>query len=117
MAFFRAIGSAFRNYARFSGRANRREFWYWLGFVLVSYLIARFIDLSVIAPMRGFAPYEQGAGAPVSTAWLLICLLPTITLIVRRVHDHGKSGWWALTVLPLAWWLVGKGDKDENRFG
>lgn len=117
MAFFRAIASAFRNYVRFSGRSNRREFWYWFAFVILVWLVLLGVDLAVIAPMRGFAPFEGGAGTWASNAWLLVCVIPTISLIVRRVHDHGYSGWWALTILPLAWWLVGKGTKEENRFG
>lgn len=117
MKFFKAVISAFRNIFDYTGRSNRREFWYWAGFVVIVWLLCRAVDLAVIAPMRGFAAYEQGAGAPLSNLWLLICILPTLALIVRRVHDHGKSGWWALTVVPLVWWLFGKGDKGENRFG
>jgi uncharacterized membrane protein YhaH (DUF805 family) len=117
MAFFRAIASAFRNYVNFHGRANRREFWFWLIFVLLIWLLLMIVDLFYVAPMRGFAPFEQGAGLPVSNLWLLICTIPTLSLIARRVHDHGKSAWWALTILPLIWWLFAKGSKKENRYG
>jgi uncharacterized membrane protein YhaH (DUF805 family) len=117
MAFFQAIGTALRNYFNFSGRSNRRQFWYWLAFVVIMYLLFRAVDLWIVAPARGFAPFEEGAGSPASNAWLLFCIVPTVSLIVRRVHDHGYSGWWALTIVPLAWWLVGRGDREANRFG
>ena len=117
MAFIKAVSSGFRNYANFSGRANRREFWNWLGFVIIIWLVMLWIDASIVGPMRGFAAYESGAGTWLANLWLLICLLPTVSLIVRRVHDHGFSGYWALTILPLIWWLFAKGSKKPNRFG
>lgn len=117
MAFFKAIWSAFRNYFTIRGRANRREFWFWLAFVVIAWYLLRLADLYYIAPMRGFLPYEEGAGYWASNGFLVLCIIPTITLIVRRMHDHDRSGWWALTVLPAIWWLIAKGDKQENRFG
>lgn len=116
MAFFEAVAAAFRNYFNFAGRANRRQFWYWLAFVVIMYLILLCVDLWVIAPLRGFAPNEQGAGTLLSMTWLVVCILPTITLVARRVHDNGHSAFWALAIVPLAWWLFAKGDKGENRF-
>ncbi|MNZ50384.1 hypothetical protein D3C78_681700 [compost metagenome] len=35
-----------------------------------------------------------------------MCLLwPTASVIVKRLHDRGRSGLWAL-LIPLAWMLV-----------
>ena len=117
MRFVAAIGSAIRNYARFSGRANRREFWYFAGFVVLVWLLALLADLYVVAPMRGFMPMEDGAGTPVANAWLLLCLVPMVTVTVRRVHDHDRPGWMALTILPLFYWLVARGTRGPNRYG
>src|SRR5688572_16037792 len=108
MSFIPSIVSAFRNYFNFRGRANRREFWYWILFVILIWLVLLTVDLFYVAPLRGFAPFEQGAGFPISNAWLLLCLIPTAALVARRVHDHNISAWWALTVIPLLWWLFAK---------
>jgi uncharacterized membrane protein YhaH (DUF805 family) len=117
MSFFRAIASGFKNFFNFRGRANRREVWYWLLFVVIVWLALMVVDLFYVAAMRGYAPFEQGAGFPVSNTWLLICAIPSAALVARRVHDHGRSAWWALTVVPLLWWLFAKGEREENRFG
>ena len=117
MSFFRSIGSAIRNFANFRGRANRREFWYWLAFVVIIYLAAVYFDIAYLAALRGYPAFSDEAGTPVAYAWLIICIIPTLSLIVRRVHDHDKSGWWALTIVPLVWWLVAKGTRGPNRYG
>lgn len=117
MQFVRSIVSAFRNYVNFTGRANRRDFWFWIAFVVLVWLALLYVDIAYVAPMRGFMPMEEGAGTPVSNAWLIFCLLPTIAVIVRRVHDHDKPGWMALTIVPLAWWLIAKGTRGPNRYG
>ena len=117
MKFINAILSGFRNYAVFAGRANRRECWLWLVFVGLGWLVLNFVDLFYVAPMMGFAPFEDGAGSPVSTIWLILCLLPTLAVIARRLHDHDKSAWLALALAPLPFWLAAKGKKGQNRFG
>jgi uncharacterized membrane protein YhaH (DUF805 family) len=117
MPFLRAIVSAFARAFDFRGRANRREFWFFLLFAVVVWLALLTFDLDYMAERLGFMPMEEGAPRYFSNAWALICLVPLASLIVRRVHDHGFSGWWALTVLPLVWWLIGKGEKEANRFG
>ena len=117
MKFFKSIYSAFRHMFNFTGRANRRDFWFWILFAIIVYLLCRIFELQVVAPMLGYLPYEEVDISPVSDAWLIICIIPTISLIVRRVHDHGKPGWMALTIVPLVWWLIAKGDKEPNKYG
>jgi uncharacterized membrane protein YhaH (DUF805 family) len=117
MAFLRAIASAFVNYFNFRGRANRREFWYWLGFVILAWLLLLYVDLNYMAPLLGYMPMEEGVPDYLSNGWLLVAAIPTLSLIVRRMHDHDEPGWKALTILPLSYWLVAKGNKDPNRYG
>lgn len=119
MSFLHAVLSALRNFANFRGRANRREFWFWIAFVLIVYLLLRYFELNVLTPMAGYLPYEEVPGylSWTSWGWLIVSVLPTLALIVRRVHDHDRSGWLALTILPLVWWLIGKGTRGPNRYG
>ncbi len=117
MAFLRAIGSAIVNYFNFRGRANRREFWYWLGFVILLWLALLYADLNYVSAWLGYLPMEDGAPRYLSNGWLLFSIIPTVSLLVRRMHDHDEPGWKALIILPLGYWLVAKGDKGPNRYG
>jgi uncharacterized membrane protein YhaH (DUF805 family) len=139
MSFIRAVVSALRNFANFNGRANRREFWYWLAFVVIVYLLIRYFELNVLTRWSDLMPYEEPPQFPawllehawltdnltwlpdyltwISWGWLIICILPTLSLVIRRVHDHDQPGWMALTIIPLVWWLVAKGTKGPNRYG
>ncbi|MFZ1812969.1 MAG: DUF805 domain-containing protein [Rhizobiaceae bacterium] len=117
MSFINAIVSGFARAFNFSGRANRRDFWFFLGFAVIAWLALLQFDLQYMADYLGFLPGEDGVPRYFSTGWLVICALPLVSLVVRRVHDHDKPGWMALTVLPLVWWLVGKGTKGPNRYG
>src|SRR5215212_3858147 len=73
-----------RNYADFSGRASRSEFWYFFFFVILANLVARLID--VFLGSRGNLP------GPVSAIVALLLFVPQIAVAVRRLHDVGKSG-------------------------
>ena len=52
------------------------------------------------------------------------CIVPALAVLVRRLHDTGKSGWWALMILlPVAGAIVLLGftvtDSDgiANKYG
>jgi uncharacterized membrane protein YhaH (DUF805 family) len=53
-----------------------------------------------------------------------ILILPNASLIIRRLHDINKSGWWMLLfftivgIIPMLYWLYFKeGDQYENNYG
>lgn len=102
---------ALTKYAVFQGRARRQE--YWLFYLL--YLI-----LGIIA-----AVIEGASGAGLISGLLaLVMLLPSISVLVRRLHDTDRSGWWALLMLlpilgglVLLIFCVLKGTDGPNRFG
>lgn len=100
-----------KNYAGFSGRAGRSEFWY---FVLMS-IIVSFV-LGIIDGMFGTAV--------LGIVYALAVLIPNIALAVRRLHDIGKSGWWLLVgFIPvvgffvLLYFYILAGDAEANVFG
>ena len=107
MSWYMAV---LKKYAVFSGRARRKEYWY---FFLVNFIIA--IVLSALS--RIGAGNNSNGMSPISTAfscisglYSLAVLLPGIGVGIRRLHDIGKSGWWLLIALiPLIgdiWLLV-----------
>ncbi|WP_313481857.1 DUF805 domain-containing protein [Atlantibacter hermannii] len=77
----------------FKGRIGRRDFWVWIGLWLVA------MALLFILVANGILDAQ-------TAAFMLVCLLwPTSAVIVKRLHDRGKSGLWALFMI-LAWMLL-----------
>ncbi|MDX1350013.1 MAG: DUF805 domain-containing protein [Putridiphycobacter sp.] len=105
------------NYANFSGRARRQEYWM---FTLFSILFS--IALAIVDNVLGFT-YGQGSGL-LGTVYSLAILIPSIAVGVRRLHDVNKSGWMLLIAfIPLigAIWLIvlfaTEGDSGSNQYG
>lgn len=89
MNFVESIQTCFRKYADFNGRATRPEYWWFVLFQFVAYL--------VLGAISDWA---------VGVFWL-VTLLPGIAVAVRRLHDTGRSGWWLLLgFIPLVGALV-----------
>jgi uncharacterized membrane protein YhaH (DUF805 family) len=110
-----------REYANFSGRARRKEFWMFtlmnsiIGMVFIYGLGLALIPLSDEEPIAPLIP---------SFLYLLIIFLPSLAVQVRRLHDVGKSGWYLLLAfIPLIGtiWLfvlfVTEGDRGPNAYG
>ncbi len=124
MTFTEAIRSVFSQYAGFSGRAPRSEYWWWILFFYIVLIAAGIIDGAIVAPMLGQEAFAQGSTGPLSGLFILATLLPGIAVGVRRLHDLDKSGWWILiSFIPLigfivlVYWFVHRGTDGANRFG
>ncbi|MDP9429930.1 MAG: DUF805 domain-containing protein [Actinomycetota bacterium] len=90
MTFGNAVRSVFNQYAGFTGRARRSEYWYFALFTVLVYVAAAVVDAVIGVALFGLL-------AP------LALLLPSLAVTVRRLHDTGRTGWWALLALvPLA---------------
>jgi uncharacterized membrane protein YhaH (DUF805 family) len=101
-----AVKSAFSQYATFSGRASRSEFWWFYLFYVIVIVILNVIDnllnLQVGASTMDFRINDQvvpivneGVGILSSLASLAM-LLPFLAVGARRLHDAGHSGMWLL---------------------
>lgn len=78
-----------RRYADFSGRAPRAEYWwYTLAITLFGFLV-EYVDGWIGTPVIG-------AFGPATLMFELGLLIPGIAVLVRRLHDINRSGWWAL---------------------
>lgn len=90
-----------KNYATFSGRARRKEYWM---FFLISALIS--IVLTLLDILLGTYSVEYEAGL-FSGLYSLLILIPSIAVVVRRLHDTNRSGWWILiSLIPLVGVIV-----------
>ena len=123
IGFGEAVGNFFKNYANFKGRATRSEFWFGtLFFYIVTYAFSfALAGLSYVIPFT-----EQGFDAFLSIGTLVLAaifLVPTQSLIWRRLHDAGKSGgWYFLFFVPIgnifaAIWTCFFPSAGDNNYG
>ena len=106
MGFAAAVKSFWSNYATFSGRARRSEYWFIQLFLVLTNLAAAAIDLALMdGDVDRFI--ANGGGGIVGLIWILATIVPALAALVRRLHDTSRSGWWALMVLvPIAGAIV-----------
>ena len=90
MSMVDAYKAMWKNYAKFSGRARRSEYW-WV--ILAQTLIST--AFSLINMAAGDSVLGAVAMVVISV-YGLATLIPMISLAVRRLHDIEKSGWWYL---------------------
>lgn len=88
------------NFANFSGRARRAEVWsFFLMNVLVS-VVLMFLTFFVLGLV----------GSLLSGLFSLWALIPGIALVVRRLHDTGRSGWWyfisLVPIIGFIWFFI-----------
>ena len=123
MGFAEAIKSFWSNYATFKGRARRSEYWWIQLFLVLTNLAVAAIDLAL---MNGDVDrfIANGGGGIVGLIWILVTIVPALAVLVRRLHDTGKSGWWALIgfvpfvgAIVLLIFTVLDSDVAENKYG
>jgi uncharacterized membrane protein YhaH (DUF805 family) len=108
-----------KKYAVFSGRARRKEYWFFTLFNMIVMFLLIAIDTatgSVIDP-------EEDLGI-LTTIYILGVIIPTIAVGVRRLHDTDRTGWWTLIYfvpligpLVFIYFTVLASDDGVNRFG
>jgi len=85
-----------KKYAEFNGRARRKEYWMFALFNVIFSIV-----LSLLDQLLGTVSNGIGLGI-FSGLYSLAVLLPAFALLVRRLHDVGKSGWWMfIALIPL----------------
>lgn len=92
MTLIEAVSACVSKFATFSGRARRSEYW--------MANLAFFLALLAWGVVAMFLRWEilQFLG----TIFFLACLLPLLSVSVRRLHDVGRSGWWLfIRAIPL----------------
>lgn len=114
MGLGEAVKSVFSQYATFSGRARRSEYWY---FVLFQIIVG--VVLGVLALIIG-----ESLVKVIDGIWTLATLIPGLAVVWRRFHDIGKSGaWYFIFLVPVVgWifllvWLCKDSEPGDNRFG
>ena len=121
-----------KNYTLFKGRASRTEFWYFLLYWAIFYIIIiavekvlglDFINLKAL-PFSEYIPLANlyDKVGLLTVIYRPLTILPSLAVISRRLHDINRSGWWCLMcvtplVIILIIFLCKKSDESENKFG
>lgn len=117
MSFMDATKTCLQQYVGFSGRASRSEYWWFVLVTGIAGFVASILDGIV---------FGSGLSDPnwISTALNLGLFLPILSVIFRRLHDHGKSGWnvcWMflplLGALYILYLMIIDGEAHDNAHG
>lgn len=107
-----------KQYADFSGRARRQEYWMFALFNMIFTIVAMILD-----NVLGIAMEGVGYG-PIYILYVLAVFIPGLAVAVRRLHDVGKSGWmFLIALIPIVgaiWLLVllfTDSQKESNKWG
>ena len=117
MSFKEAVTHVFQNYATFSGRARRSEYWF---FTLFNMIVATVIG--ILASVAGEKLSVIFTG--ISGLYSLGILIPSLAVCWRRLHDIGKSGaLYFLVLIPLVGpiilliWMCTDSEPGDNMYG
>jgi len=111
MGFVEAVKAFYRNYVKFDGRSSRSEYWWvalFQGIVTLLLLIPAFggmmaeIQAAVDAGVEPSMMSMFGPGMIPLAIFALINFIPGISLMVRRFHDRGQTGWLTLAYYVCA---------------
>lgn len=117
---------AFRQYADFSGRASRQEFWMFVLFNLLFAMAWAFVAGLLTGLFGGSFDQESRLifMYKLIAIYYAVTAVPAMAVGVRRLHDTGRSGWWMLIgLVPLVGgiWLIvlmcSDDNPGDNRYG
>lgn len=107
-------------YFDFSGRARRKEYWF---FTLYHGLIILIGEALAVTSYRENSALDRIFWS-VLVLYVLASIIPAIAVTVRRLHDINKSGWWYfISMVPVVggiWLLIlmcTDGTNGPNTYG
>jgi uncharacterized membrane protein YhaH (DUF805 family) len=120
VGFGEAIKQAFRNGFVYRGRASRSAYWW---FTLFQVIVIVAVDFIIFIPLSMNSSGGSIAGFIAISVLAIYLELVVLALLVRRLHDTDRSGWWVLIGLvpfvgPIALFVftVLEGTPGLNRY-
>jgi len=106
----------------FSGRLSRDEFWL---YGMIPYAVFSIVLATIYLPIVTLASNLSVVWSIISLLLTLLLIVPSFSLLVKRLHDLNKSAWWlVLLIVPVAGALYllvvtacYRGDAGANRYG
>ena len=109
-----------KNWNNFSGRASRSEYW-WVTIVQLVVQVLWLVSFIGVLQMKALSPTDDAMNILVTVVLLVTCVamlvlsVPTLSLIVRRLHDTDHSGWYFLIqFLPFGSWLLFRALRQDS---
>jgi len=109
---------ALKKYVVFEGRSRRKEYWFFGLFNAIFSVVFVVADV-----LFGTSGGLSGPGL-LTGLYTLGVFLPALAVLVRRLHDTNRSGWWVLIsflpligVLVLLFFSLQEGQPGENQYG
>jgi uncharacterized membrane protein YhaH (DUF805 family) len=109
-----------RGYADFSGRARRKEYWFFSLFHSLTVISGAFLADALSKENRTIGTIFGS----IVVLYFLASIVPTLAVTVRRLHDVDKSGWWYfISFIPFVgpiWLLIltcTDGTPGPNQYG
>ncbi len=97
---------AFKQYAEFSGRSGRRDYWMFIlihTIITIVVTLVAFIGIMIGILLVSGALWIAGVSYYGSLILLFVyyaaTLIPSLAIATRRLHDIGYSGWYLLLLL------------------
>lgn len=133
VGFRESIKMFFTRAFDFEGRSTRAEYWWaYLFYLLV--VITLSIALFIFDDMSGDLESSKtavgifaGLFGLILFLFVIVCIIPSIALVVRRFHDLNQTGWLYLVLLIVsllvpAWigrliWFMFPGTQGPNNYG
>lgn len=84
-----AFINSLKNYAKFSGRATRYEYWMTYLFYVIFYFV-----VSIVGGILSGITNSETIAFVLIGIYGLALFIPMLAVQIRRLHDIGKSGWW-----------------------
>lgn len=113
VGMFAMIGKCFTNYADFTGRARRSEYWYFRLFNLIILLVFFFIFI-----LLGSVKEMRVVLLIIYILYVLATFIPSVAVTVRRLHDTDRSGWtFLLGFVPVASFVLLIYLTEDSKYG
>lgn len=122
-----AYKNFWKNYANFSGRSRRADYWWAM---LCQAIVGGVLGILMTIMVTAAIVQETPMGAfgilivIVYVVFALASIVPGLSVIVRRLHDTGRAGWWFfITFVPavgsivLFVFMLLEGTAGENQYG
>ena len=114
-----------KNFATLDGRARRLEYWMFTLFDVI-FMILSFVIGAVLGRVLNLdeAMGGIGLGLALCLLYMLVVLMPKLSVTVRRLHDTDRSALWLLVFLipgigPLVLFvmMILEGTQGPNQYG
>lgn len=94
---FEAFIDSWKKIIDYKGTATRKQYWSVVLIDVLLFVIAFVFSLCyVLTEVVGFIILVR-----IIEVYLLVAMIPLVSLTVRRLHDTGRSGWWTCLLLAI----------------